>query len=1153
MTTTRMVATGLNGGLGGRWLGAWGHWLGVEWDGHITTIDAGSGTVKRIGSGYAQPEDVLANADGSWLYLSERGGALWSVDPNNANRAAAKQIVAGLNAPHQMALSADGATLYVVEFAAAPGTGRLLRIDIDSSALDVVASGLNAAVGLLLSTDEKLAYVTEQGAGGRLLSVDLADGSTTPLLGGLQAPFYLAWADAAQDLLLLTERDPANRLCLVKLGTAAPQLISLGVMPFRPSSATVAGSEILVCCDQQMVALDIAAGLLATVSLHMPTKHVYVGGYVRIPVKIGGVGLAFDDLDFQVVGGPEAGSLSPSRDARFDPAHPEVMLLGGTVPGTYALMATDTITSTVMAMEKFELSAEWYDEDNGPPIAFVGPATNWVTGGAWGGGPVGPQNVNVLPAAGTRRIAILLVDTNDARWPTTGTDTTDARTLWSNELLGTTPDIDGIRRSVHHYFQECSDGRFDVSLVGNQVYGPFALPSGWTGYYGWNSDRGSWWFNGNLMQAVVTAAQDTVDFDQVDTLVVVMRSLGASVQTGTTLFSWPVAAGGNLSYHRPGQTATIQRSIPALNMPADWQTVDSDGRRIHETLTHEIGHNLGLSDLYMNVTGFDATVAARDVGDWDLMSHENPLPHLSMAHKLMLGWVNPAHVRSFDFAAGGGVDQTLTLQATSALGAGGPPAGRLAGIEIRRADGWNYYFEYRSGQGADIGDRQLVPNRTILGTDVASGLLPVPQARRPIILLATDRDGDGPLLSVNGANYEEDDPSGPAQFQLDVVSAAADSAQVRVRYGGGGRPDPSIRPWPGGDVWKSPDIEVRNAKSDADSAWLNVPWAGHSNRVVAKVANGGDFLAKSVRVNFFVKDFSITSAPEFSIGSDTRDIAPGATVEFQTTWTPPANTPTDDAHYCVVVRIPLFQDPGNPAIVELTELNNLAQSNYTRFISSSASPSSRGISHVVVNNPYPQRTRLFVVGQQSMDLYRTYLQHQWVWLAPGETRRIEVMYESLAGDPLFDGRIKEMRGKYYERPNRISLIGLLENPLDEHLHVADVAGGANIVVSSGRRTKIVDLKMDRHVALGRVVTVDDGQPVNRGKVVVSMQPDGRSKHEFSRSGPVFQDGRFAIELNLGHDKDSEAVLKARSLSLQAHYLGGLMLADCQSEVLRVKP
>ncbi len=1148
MSTIRTVATGIVGGIGGRWVSAWGHLVCVEWAGNVVAIDPATGVVKRIGTGYAQPEDVVVAADGSVLFVSERGGAVLKVDPNAADRGNATVLVDGLVAPHQLALSADESHLYVIEHAA--GSGRLFRIAVAGGAIDVIATSLDRAVGLALDPDEKIAYVTEQVAGGRLLRIDLATGIATPIVGALTAPFFLAWGDATGTMLLIAERDPANRIVVVDPTGPSPLPHALATTPFRPSSAALVGTEVLVCCDAEIAGIDVSSGLVPTVMLDMPVRPLYVGGYVRVPVRIGGVGIGFDDLSFMVAEGPEAGSLSASRDASFDPAHPEVMLLGGSVPGRYALVATEAATGNVMATAKFELTAEWNDEAVGPAIAFTGASTPWVTGGAWGGGPVGPQNVNVLPASGTRRVAILLVDTTNTGWPTTGTTIGDARTLWSNELLGTTADPDGVRRSVHHYYQEVSDNRFDVSLVGNQIFGPFALPSGWTGYFDWNADRSVWWANGNYFQAAITAAQDAVDFDQVDTVIVVMRSLAASVQMGTTLFSWPVAGGGNFTYRRPGQTVTTQRSFQALNMPHDWQVVDT--RRIHETLSHEIGHNLGLPDLYMNVTGFGSAIAARDVGSWDLMSKEDPLPHLSLAHKLMLGWVDPAAVRSFDFAAGGGVDQTVTLQATGALGTT-PPAGRLAGVEIRRADGWNYYFEYRSGQATDIGDQQLTTNRAIIGTDVVSGIFTPPVSRRSIVMLANDVDGDGPVLSAAGTDYEEDDPTGPAKFQIDLVSSAADSAQVRVRYGGGGRPDPSIRPWPGGDVWKSPDIEIRNARSDVDGQWLNVPWAGHTNRVVAKVGNGGNFLAKNVPVNFFVKDFSISGAPEFQIGSDRKDVAPGATVEFETEWTPPANTPNDDAHYCVVVRIPLFQDPGNPAIVELTELNNIAQSNYTRFISSSASPSTRGMSHVTVNNPYPERTRFWIVGQQSMTFYRTYLAHQWVWLDPGETRRVGVMYESLAGDPLYAARIKEMRGNFYERPNRVSIIGMIENPLDEKLHVADVAGGANIVVASGRRTKIIDLAIDRNVARGRVITVDDGKPVDRGNVVVTVQPDGKARREVSRSGKVFNDGRFTIELNLQREDERHAVLTAKGLRMQVHYLGALMLADCNSEVVWAKP
>ena len=162
------------------------------------------------------------------------------------------------------------------------------------------------------------------------------------------------------------------------------------------------------------------------------------------------------------------------------------------------------------------------------------------------------------------------------------------------------------------------------------------------------------------------------------------------------------------------------------------------------------------------------------------------------------------------------------------------------------------------------------------------------------------------------------------------------------------------------------------------------------------------------------------------------------------------------------------------------------------------------------------------------------------------------MYESLAGDPLYAARIKEMRGNFYERPNRVSIIGLIENPLDEKLHVADVAGGANIVSPRAAHQNHRPRHGQERRA-GRVITVDDGKPVDRGNVVVTVQPDGKARVEMSRSGKVFNDGRFTIELNLQREDERHGVLKAKGLRMQAHYLGALMLADCNSEVVWAKP
>lgn len=1131
------IASGVSGAVGGRFVPARGDVVFTEYAGRITSLDPGTGALTVLGTGYLEPEDVVTTADGETLFVSERGGRLLKSTVGAADRADSTEVVSGLGALQQLALSGDELTAYAVEHA----PGRLLGIDLATGTVTEVLAGLDRPVGLTLDASGATAYVTEQGAGGRLLAVDLGTATPYVLLTGLTAPFFLTWADGTH--LLLTERDPADRLSTVDVTTGV--LTPVSATPFRPSCATLVPTlgptTAVVLCDTEIVSVDLLPPVPGC-RLEPLAGPLFVGGYARVGYTLTG-GLTPDDVSFVVPDGPLAGAVSPSRDATWDDAAPHVVLLGGSEPGTYKVVAVENATGNDLDATEFTLTAEWADQESGPPLAFVGRSEPWVTGGAWGGGGAGPQNVDVLPASGSRRIAIVLVDCSDSRFPATPA-TAGQRTRWANALLGTTPDPDGVTRSVRTYYREVSEGRFDVDLAGGAVVGPVSLPGSWTDYFSWVADRSAWWANGNYFQAVVTAAQGLLDFDQVDTVVAVMNSLTAPVQMGTTLFSWPVAGGGNLTYTRPGQSSPTQRSMAALNMPVDWDTVD--GRRIHETLSHEIGHNLGLPDLYMNVTGFDPAVRARDVGSWDLMSWEDPLPHLSVAAKMMLGWVDPSLVRSYNFATGGGgVDQTLTLQASSALAAP-VPAGRLAAVEVRRADGWNYYFEYRRGQGTDIGDRQLPTDGAVFGTDVVSGVFVPPQNRRMIVELANDVDGDGPIL-LPGLDYEEEDPSGPAHFSLDVLSTSADSAQVRVRYGAGGRPDPSIRPWPGGDVWKSPDIEIRNAKSDADASWLNVPWAGHTNRVVARVTNSGDFPAPGVRVNFFVKDFTIGGAPETGIGSVTHDIPAGATVEFETTWTPPANTPTDDGHYCVVVRIPLYQDPGNPAIVELTELDNLAQSNYTRFISSSASPSARGMSHVALHNPYPERTRMWVVAQQSSAFYRTYVEHQWLWLDPGETQRVGVMYESLIGDPAYDRVTREHRDEIWKRPSRLSLVGLLENPLDEQLHVADTSGGVTVEVGSGRATRIDPFDGDRDVVRGRVVAVDSGEGVGRGAVVVTAQPRGRAKGEASAAVELAPDGRFALELGrlVGDRRDGE------QLAVQAEYLGSFGFADSRSTVLWV--
>ena len=204
-----------------------------------------------LGTGYNQPEDIVVMPDGVHAFVTERAGNVLRVNLNNANRAAAQVLASGLTAPHQMQLDAMRNHVYVVEFAP---SGRLLKIDLSNGSAVTMASGLENPVGLALALDEQSAYVTEQAAsGGRLRRVDLGTGAATNVVGGLTAPFMMAWIDTARERLALCERDPANRVAIVDLANGNTiTRITTGIAT-RPSDlAIVAPHKALVTCDSEI-------------------------------------------------------------------------------------------------------------------------------------------------------------------------------------------------------------------------------------------------------------------------------------------------------------------------------------------------------------------------------------------------------------------------------------------------------------------------------------------------------------------------------------------------------------------------------------------------------------------------------------------------------------------------------------------------------------------------------------------------------------------------------------------------------------------------------------------------------------------------------------------------------------------------------------
>jgi M6 family metalloprotease-like protein len=821
------------------------------------------------------------------------------------------------------------------------------------------------------------------------------------------------------------------------------------------------------------------------VSFSIPGKDLFVGSYHRIPVRV--TGTPFEKIRFVIPDGPKAAIVSPSTDAAFNIKRPHFMLCVGYEPGTWIIEARHVTTNVLLGQTKFTSTSLWLDENSGPTKWFTGINQGYAAGSAWGGGPSTPQNTGTVTASGTRRIAILLVDTSTQRYSTDAPTLQGFRDQWMNELInGVT--VGGVTRSARLFYREASFNKFDLSA---QMFGPVSLSGSFDDYFKADGTP-----TGTFFQACFTAGDSLIDYSMFDTLLCVSQHVDGPPQK----FAWPYSSIGNWG---PYTTAEGDRNYGVISMPNAWETLD--GRMLYETFCHELGHNLGLGDQYT------PSVPGRNPGGWELMHDDGPWPHFSIAHLMMLGWVEPTWVQSLNFQSmAAPVDQTYTL---SPVENGAPPASRKSGVEVRLADGWNYYFEYRIGQAAQIGDRSLPTDNRVLGTDVVSAPYTPPISRPAILLLNNDIDGDGAVLD-NGLDYEETDttdPVYPTDFNVSVSGIDSSKADLRVRYGVNSKPDPSIRPWPAAAdrQWQSPDIEIQNARNLADTSWFNVPWVGNVNTIIARIKNNGSLDAPQVRANFFVKNYNVGGSPETFLGTDVRDVAAGATVAFQGSWNPPS-----DGHYCIVVRIPLYQLPANPAVVEMTELNNLAQSNYDRFISTTSTPS-REMTTMEVGNPYPVRTRIWINAGNSNPLYRTYLGQSWVYLDPGETRQIEVMYE-YAPDHLTIGIYpQKLLPRYREMqrlPNKVAFASFIENPRDNPRHSLDVLGGAQAEIVTGKSTDFQRFSADGRTVVGSVVTREDGKPVPSGKIVLRVSSGTGSKTRMEYQSVALRKGTFSTAL-----------------------------------------
>ena len=196
----------------------------------------------------------------------------------------------------------------------------------------------------------------------------------------------------------------------------------------------------------------------------------------------------------------------------------------------------------------------------------------------------------------------------------------------------------------------------------------------------------------------------------------------------------------------------------------------------------------------------------------------------------------------------------------------------------------------------------------------------------------------------------------------------------------------------------------------------------------------------------------------------------------------------------------------------MTELNNLAQSNYDCFISAT-STASREITEVEVET----RTRS---GRES---------GSWRGTRTRSTGRISTRgYISTPARRARSASCSSMRpitskatsirrscGEVRQvpacpQPCRIRVVH--HDPRDHPRHAIEVLGGAHVEVATGCGTKFERFTVKGRTARGTIVTVEDGKPVSGGKAIVRLshrrQADARSHYQAVR----LRNGRFVAKL-----------------------------------------
>ncbi len=1108
--------------------------------------------------------------DGQRAYVAGNSMGLWEAPLDGS---APVRLIRSLRTPKAIAVDPTGQLVFVAEGRI---DGRLLQLDLANAQLSVVELGLQRPRGMVYETSANRPIIAEQ-LGGQLVVPD-PTGPPIVLATGLGEPVDLAWHDAEQSHLLVADTAGGRVVSVDRRQPANPPVELVSGLDQLRGAQPVGAATLALLTGSTLSIMDLPPVVHEPVEVTIPAGELFIAGWVRAGVNINDPTVVFDDIDF-IIEPRESGALvSNSRDNGFDAGAPTIVVSAGWRAGMHELIALSRVDGSELGRTSFEVLDTWTHPTLGPSIATFGTVNSGPDEGTWGGPDSGdfsvPQNVPKEPKVGTRRLAVVLVETASAngQYPTGAALTTITNDLRDELVNGVT--VNGQVRSLVDYYATASDGKLTVDVVG--PVGPVALPNGFGSYFTMDSS-GKWLYDEDTDSSIIAeivalneaaAANGDppfLDLSQIDSVMYVVRSVTA-MPPAADRFVWPRASRsskmhiiGHIELNVFGTTLSlpVPHALYRIFMPDDWAARDGN-RLFHETASHEFGHNLGLRDQYNK--SYAAAIADRITAQdppgggarwtWELMSWEQDLPMPSAAHRLMLGWLDPAKVKLFNFGTSGAADEEVVLHAV----ADGPPAagsGEFAAIEVRLEDGLNYYFEYRPAVAGVIADSNSPEASAVLGTEALTRT-PEPKDRAQILLVEDDADAiDEEGSFITSQDFKDKDTSSPGfenDFIVDVLSTNATTARVRVRYAADNKPDPGMTPWSPSSNWQSPDIEVVNARSLSDSSYRNIPWEGHDNWVRATVSNRGLSDAHGVTVDFFAKDFTFGGGAETGLGAQTLDVPIGPPVVFTSpnTWRPPQvwfpfGNLSYKQHACFGGRFGPFQDPVTN-IWEVTTENNEAQSNYTWMASSSHSPATREVTTIWADNPFDKPAVISFSINQPHPMFRVYLDHRWVYLQPGERQRILLMVESLLGDQRFEELSEAFlhERRMIETKLRLSASGDTGDSCAE-----SVIGGVAVRVVTGYGTEFEYFEAHGDGggwATGRVIRTDNRQGAS-GTVLISVMPYDLEDPtpEVVVEAQLDYDGYFSLEF-------SRPELRGRA---QASFLGWYALAPCESEVVEL--